>query len=129
MLWAFSLDSRADLLLKAKDLWDRCLFYEAHELLEDLWCTFPKEDKFTRNCLQGLIRLAIAYNHYLNQRKDSALRVLRMVKDQIDHCGYCLGVDFPYILKQVEYSIERLERDLPLETFPELKLSHPHQAP
>ncbi|RMH08320.1 MAG: DUF309 domain-containing protein [Aquificota bacterium] len=113
-----------ELLLQAKDLWDKGDFYSAHEVLEDIWRLFPKEDKHSRNCYQGLIRLAIAYNHYLCGRRDSAIRVLKMVKDQLQPCkeGF-RGIDIAYLLEFVERHIDALERGEELKEFPVFRLS------
>ncbi len=116
--------SKEELLKEAKRLWDIRDFYSAHELLEDLWRLFPKEDRFSRNCCQGLIRLAIAYNHYLNGRLPSCLRVLKMVKEQLQPCGDCfMGVDIGYLLSFVERHIQALEEGKSIQDFPQLRLS------
>ncbi|MCS7196266.1 MAG: DUF309 domain-containing protein [Aquificaceae bacterium] len=113
-----------ELLKEAKRFWDAKDFYSAHEVLEDLWRLFPKEDKHSRNCCQGLIRLAIAYNHYLCGRRDSCLRVLRMVKDQLQPCGeFFIYVNLASIREFVEEHISTLERGQDIQSFPELHLS------
>ncbi len=112
-----------ELLSKAKELWDKGLFYESHEVLEDVWRLFPKEDKHSRNCYQGLIRLAIAYNHYKEGRKDSALRVLKMVRQQLSCCGEVFrSINIRYILSYVEEHIRRLESGQAITEYPTLKL-------
>ncbi|MEJ5338278.1 MAG: DUF309 domain-containing protein [Aquificaceae bacterium] len=113
-----------ELLEEAKRLWDSGDFYSAHELLEDVWRLFPKEDRFSRNCYQGLIRLAIAYNHYLCGRRDSCLRVLRMVYEQLQPCreGF-RGIDTAYLLEWVEVHIQALESGGEIDSFPIFPLS------
>ena len=117
-------DEERELLQRTKKLWDSGLIYEALEVLEDLWRLIPKEDRFSRNCYQGLIRLAIAYNHYKNRRLDRALRVLNTVKTQLSCCGETFrSIDVKYILNYVERHITYIELGKEIEDFPELKLN------
>jgi predicted metal-dependent hydrolase len=112
-----------ELLSQAVALWDEGRFYDAHEVLEDIWRLFPKEDRFSRNCYQGIIRLAIAYNHYICSRRDSALRVLRMVQQQLSPCGENFrGIDVKHILEYVERHIKALEMGEEIVDFPKLLL-------
>lgn len=114
-----------DMLLITKKFWDEGKFYEAHEVLEDIWRLFPKEDKFSRNCYQGLIRLAIAYHHYTCGRRDSALRVLRKVKEQLEGCsGSFRYVNIAYMLSFVNSAIECLESGKEIKTFPNFMLNY-----
>lgn len=118
-----------EMLLSVKKLWDEGRFYEAHEVLEDIWRLYPKEDRFSRNCYQGIIRLAIAYHHYTCGRKDSALRVLRKVRDQLSECleDFTL-VDIPYLLSFVNSSIENLESGKDIKAFPAFPLNYQSDA-
>ncbi len=112
-----------ELLKEAKRLWDRGDYYLAHEVLEDLWRLFPKEDKASRNCYQGLIRLAIAYNHYLCGRRDSALKVLKMSYEQLKGCSEVLKyVDISNLLEHIAFHIQVLERGDDIKEFPKLSL-------
>ncbi|MFN7066132.1 MAG: DUF309 domain-containing protein [Aquificaceae bacterium] len=112
-----------DLLKEAQRLWNSGDFYSAHEVLEDIWRLFPKEERLKRNCYQGLIRLAIAYNHYICGRKESSLRVLRMAYQQLKECGKVLDcVDLKVLLKKVELNIYTLEREGEIKDFPGLNV-------
>jgi len=42
-------------------LFNRAEFFEAHEVLEDIWRAAPVEDK---KFLQGLVQVAVAFHHY-----------------------------------------------------------------
>jgi predicted metal-dependent hydrolase len=48
------------------DLFNRAHFFDAHEVLEDIWRALPR-DRPWRRCLrlhmQGLIQLAVAFHH------------------------------------------------------------------
>jgi uncharacterized protein len=42
-------------------LFNRAEFFEAHEVLEDIWRAAPAEDK---KFLQGLVQVAVAFHHH-----------------------------------------------------------------
>jgi len=42
-------------------LFNRAEFFQAHEVLEDIWRAAPVEDK---KFLQGLVQVAVAFHHY-----------------------------------------------------------------
>lgn len=114
-----------DMLLTVKKLWDEEKFYEAHEVLEDIWRLFHKEDKLSRNCYQGLIRLAIAYYHYKCGKKDSALRVLKKVQAQLKECPKNFRyINIDYMLSFVNSSIECLEKEEDIKDFPKFCLNY-----
>ncbi|MGC8852891.1 MAG: DUF309 domain-containing protein [Hydrogenobacter sp.] len=114
-----------DMLLTVKKLWEEGKFYEAHEVLEDIWRLFPRENRLSRNCYQGIIRLAIACYHYTYGRKDSALRVLRKVHDQLRECPKNFRyIDVDCMLSFVSSSIEALERGEDIKDFPRFPLNY-----
>ena len=49
-------------LIKGVDLFNRAHFFDAHEVLEDVWRCVPR-DRPSRRHLQGLIQLAVAFHH------------------------------------------------------------------
>ncbi len=112
------------LLLKVQELWNKELFYQAHEVLEDIWKLFPKNDKYNRNCYQGLIRLAIAYNHYQKGNLQSSLRVLKMSYEQLLSCDKNFrGIDLQRIITYLEKNIQSMENDNNILEFPEFVLN------
>jgi uncharacterized protein len=56
------------------ELFNRGEFFEAHEVLEDVWRVAVKEDK---KFLQGIIQVAVAFYHYGNGNSIGARSVLR----------------------------------------------------
>lgn len=42
-------------------LFNRAEFFQAHEVLEDIWRAAPMEDK---KFLQGVVQVAVAFHHY-----------------------------------------------------------------
>src|SRR5258708_19892761 len=45
------------------DLFNRTHFFDAHEVLEDVWRAAPY-DQFLRRHLQGMVQLAVAFHHH-----------------------------------------------------------------
>lgn len=110
-----------ELLRRARELWEEGKFYEAHEVLEDIWRLFPKEDRLSRQCYQGLIRLAIAINHYQQGRRESSLRVLNMCRDQLSSCTPTFrDIDVACLVSWIEEAMETLQRGGNIERFPKL---------
>ncbi len=72
-----------ELAIRAVNLWNRRKFYRAHEVLEELWKLF-KDNLSAREYLQGIIRLAIAYDHIQKERDESARKVLKVALKQIE---------------------------------------------
>jgi len=64
------------------DLFNRAHFFEAHEVLEDVWRALPR-DRPSRQRLrlhvQGLIQLAVAFHHYSTGNLVGARSVLARV--------------------------------------------------
>ena len=50
-------------LLEGIKLFNRQAFFEAHEVLEDVWRASPKSEK---KFLQGMIQIAVGLHHYGN---------------------------------------------------------------
>src|SRR5271154_3835855 len=44
------------------DLFNRAHFFEAHEVLEDIWRSLPR-DQSSRPHLRGMVQLAVAFHH------------------------------------------------------------------
>ena len=60
--------------LRGVELFNRTEFFEAHEVLEDVWRAAPAGDK---KFLQGIIQVAVALYHHGNGNSIGARSVLR----------------------------------------------------
>ena len=60
--------------LRGVELFNRTEFFEAHEVLEDVWRAAPTGDK---KFLQGIIQVAVALYHHGNGNSIGARSVLR----------------------------------------------------
>jgi len=49
-------------LSRGLDLFNRAHFFDAHEVLEDVWRALPRTSA-TKKHLQGLVQLAVAFHH------------------------------------------------------------------
>ncbi len=48
------------------DLFNRAHFYDAHEVLEDVWRSIPRDELLRRHLrlhIQGMVQLAVAFNN------------------------------------------------------------------
>jgi predicted metal-dependent hydrolase len=73
------------------DLFNRAHFFDAHEVLEDVWRPLPR-DRPVRRHLQGMVQLAVAFHHHstgnhIGARSvlDRALRNLRGAESSFPH--------------------------------------------
>jgi len=62
------------------DLFNRGEFFNAHEMLEDVWRTAPGEE---RKFLQGLIQVAVAFHHHSRGNVAGARSVLARARKNL----------------------------------------------
>lgn len=62
------------LLAKGVDEFNRQQFFACHETLEELWRNYDGAD---RECIQGIIQVAVAYYHFGRENRRGALKLLR----------------------------------------------------
>jgi predicted metal-dependent hydrolase len=60
---------------KGVDLFNRAHFFDAHEVLEDVWRALPG-DQPSRRHLQGIVQLAVAFHHQSTGNNVGARSVL-----------------------------------------------------
>ena len=75
------LDSRADVLDAAAALFDAHLYFEVHELLEPFW---RDAEGGEREALQGLIQVAVGYQHLANGNLAGARALLDEGRRRLD---------------------------------------------
>jgi len=87
------------------ELFNQEKYFEAHEVLEDLW---QKEKGENRHFYQGLIQIAVVFVHIQRGNKKGALNLYQ--KARIHFEGYpssYLGVNVSKILQDVPHAIEK----------------------
>jgi predicted metal-dependent hydrolase len=98
------LDSRGDLLDAAAQLFDAHLYFEVHELLEPAWRDAQGSD---REALQGLIQVAVGYQHLANGNLAGARVLLDEGRARL-HGRRIDGLDLEPFEQAVARSLERL---------------------
>jgi hypothetical protein len=100
------LDSRADLLDAAATLFDAHLYFEVHELLEPFW---RDAEGGEREALQGLIQVAVGYQHLANGNLAGARALLDEGRRRLD--GRTLeGMDLDGFGREVARTADRILR-------------------
>ena len=106
-----------DARIQAVILWNNGLFFEVHDILEDIW---HKKQGDERRAIQGLIRAAGVYVHLesdrLNSAERMALKSVKLLKDYEEELRFISNLNFLIIA---------LENCDPVP--PTLKLSSPEQ--
>jgi predicted metal-dependent hydrolase len=69
------------------ELFNQAEFFEAHEVLEDVWRAAPQEEK---KFLQGLIQIAVGLHHYSTGNKVGARSLLARADNNL--AGYDRGL-------------------------------------
>ncbi|HSZ62133.1 MAG TPA: DUF309 domain-containing protein [Terriglobales bacterium] len=98
-----------DDFLRGVDLFNRARFFDAHEVLEDVWRSLPGDGaggrfprQYLRRHVQGMVQLAVAFHHELKRNPVGARSVLERALRNLD------GADdsFP------EFDLDRLRSDM-----------------
>lgn len=79
------------LYLRGIELFNRGEFFEAHEVLEDVWRAAPGPEKLF---LQGLIQISVAFVHHSRGNITGARSLLkRACKNLSGYPAVCAGID------------------------------------
>jgi predicted metal-dependent hydrolase len=82
-------------------------FFQCHETLEALWIDYDKPD---RECIQGIIQIAVAYYHYRRDNRAGALKLLTRGLLRISRFAPAhFGLDLERLCLAVVADIERLQ--------------------
>ena len=83
-------------------------FFEAHEVLEDVW---HQERGEPRRFLQGLIQLCAGFHHFQNGNYAGAAQLLERGADKMrSYPRAYLGLDVPSVLAGVDAARAQIER-------------------
>jgi hypothetical protein len=99
-------------------LFNQQQFFDAHEVLEDVWRAAPaKEKKF----LQGLIQLAVALHHHSRGNTVGALSLLkRAARNLAAEPRQSRGIRVAELLHSIEQCAGAIEQGRPLPLLPRL---------
>ncbi|HAL57855.1 MAG TPA: DUF309 domain-containing protein [Bacteroidetes bacterium] len=94
-------------------------FFEAHDILEDLWHGYRGDD---RRFLQGLIQVAVGYYHFENRNLKGARSQLTKACAKIESYGpEHRGIRLLEFLRCIHQCLDALER---VERGEEVRLEH-----
>ncbi len=110
------------------DCFNRQLFYEAHDVLEELW--LPQRKKPNDAFYKGLIQLAGAFVHLQKNRLRPAAALFKLAQTNLKaYAPRHERLDVDATLRLIEHWLERLESShfevnpLTPDTWPRLSLS------
>lgn len=93
--------------LKGVDQFNRRLFYECHETLEEIWL---EENGYEREFYQGIIQVAAGYFKWEQDVPVGALKLLRSGLVRLRrYAPSCLGLDIAAFIEGVESDVRMLE--------------------
>ena len=100
------------------DLFNRAEFFDAHEVLEDIWRAAPQEEK---KFLQGIIQVAVALYHHGNGNSIGACSVLRRAFRNLSRYpeGYG-GIQLADLLRSVSAWQRAMDEGKPVPQFPRI---------
>jgi uncharacterized protein len=100
------------------DLFNRAEFFDAHEVLEDIWRAAPQEEK---KFLQGIIQVAVALYHHGNGNSIGACSVLRRAFRNLSRYpeGYG-GIQLADLLRSVSEWQRAMDEGKPVPQFPRI---------
>jgi predicted metal-dependent hydrolase len=99
-------------------LFNQGRFFDAHEVLEDVWRAAPQDEK---KIWQGLIQVAVALHHYSTGNRVGMRSVLvRAMKNLGAHPRDFYGIQVPGLLKSLTQWLEAFDSETPLPPLPRI---------
>jgi len=92
------------------DEFNRELFFEAHETLEQVWRSEWRQNR--RPFYQGLIQLSVGFYHWRNGNRRGAVNLLRRGSTNLAaYAPKFHGIDVSALLSRARECAERIEKD------------------
>ena len=92
-------------------LLDRERYFDAHEVLEEVWHLLRKVEHPLKNLTKGLINGAICFEHLKRDRYDSKRKALTVLKSYERHKHLCVeGIDHFRLFLSACSKIESLKK-------------------
>jgi predicted metal-dependent hydrolase len=100
------------------ELFNRAEFFDAHEVLEDVWRAAPEGEK---KFLQGIIQVAVALYHHANGNSVGARSVLRRAFRNLSRYpeGFA-GVQLGALLHSISNWQRAIDEGSPVPPFPKI---------
>jgi uncharacterized protein len=112
-----------DPFLEGLALFNSTHFFEAHEVLEDVWRGAPEAE---RKFLQGLIQVAVALHHYSKGNQVGCRSLLERARRNLAAypAGH-RGVDLDSLRHQVDCWSAALDHGKPMPALPVIRFERP----
>ena len=102
-------------------LFNQGRFFDAHEVLEDVWRAAPHDEK---KIWQGLVQVAVALHHHSTGNSVGMRSVLlRAMKNLAGHPRNFHGVQVPRLLTSLTAWLEAFDNDRPLPSLPQIDVT------
>jgi predicted metal-dependent hydrolase len=112
------MDSKHSSLPRGLELFNAGRFYEAHEVLEDVWREAVGERKLF---LQALVQLAVGFHHYTMDNVVGAESVLeRGLGNLANYPDDCEGIDLLALRINLQAWIAALKSSNPCPPYPQI---------
>jgi len=110
-----------DHYLRGIDLFNNAQFFQAHEVLEDIWRAAPPEHK---KFFQGLTQVAVAFHHYSTGNRVGMRSVLERARKNL--AGYeenFAGIQLDSLLESLDGWRDALDKNLVCPALPRIDTS------
>jgi uncharacterized protein len=102
-------------------------YFECHEVLEEYWKSLPNGNK--EHPLTAYILLATGMYHWRRGNATGAIRTIRKAMNKFQafgtqHPSYTQEINMHCLIRDVKNVVNRLENELPFESFPIVVSSH-----
>lgn len=102
-------------------LFNQGRFFDAHEVLEDVWRAAPHEEK---KIWQGLVQVAVALHHHSTGNFVGMRSVMvRAMKNLAGHPRAFHGIQVPRLLKSLARWLEAFDNDQPPPSLPRIEMA------
>jgi uncharacterized protein len=109
-----------DAFLEGLALFNSTHFFEAHEVLEDVWRAAPEPE---RKFFQGLIQVAVALHHYSRGNQAGCRSLLERARRNLrPYPAGHRGVDLDSLRQQVDGWRTALDHGKPVPALPMIRL-------
>lgn len=118
---AFAVTSRQPEYFRGIALFNEGRFFDAHEVLEDVWRGASHPEK---RIWQGLVQVAVAFHHYSTGNRVGMRSVLvRAMKNLGEHPRNFHGIHLAQLLQSLRQWLEAFDNNQPLPHLPRIDVS------
>jgi uncharacterized protein len=99
-------------------LFNRAEFFDAHEVLEDIWRAAPPENK---KFVQGIVQVAVAFHHYSTGNRVGMRSVLeRAIRNLGEPAGAFGQIELATLMLSLSQWRDALDNNLRLPELPQM---------